>query len=167
MIYKNSAIPVSEFLYIISCNFSEASDMIYKNSDTGIAETDWKFEGYVNNATFNNPTGDKLNIGFASEFVVWKFVRNVMTNARFIRINRPEEWDIEGYKDENKVLYLEALGKVDGKMDAVSTNYVRVSFWKDVDTWDPLGVVPVAFDRPEYESSYSVIINKARPAEVS
>lgn len=139
-------------------------DMIYKNADTGIPETDWEFEGYVNNATFENPTGDKLNIGFASEFVVRKFVRNVMTNARFIRINRPEEWDIEGYKEENKVLYLEALGKIDGIMDAVSTNYVRVSFWKDIETWNPLGTIPVDFDRPEHASGHSVIINIARPA---
>jgi hypothetical protein len=139
-------------------------DMIYKNADTGIPETDWEFEGYVNNATFENPTGDKLNIGFASEFVVRKFVRNVMTNARFIRINRPEEWDIEGYKEENKVLYLEALGKIDGTMDAVSTNYVRVSFWKDIETWNPLGIIPVDFDRPEHASGHSVIINIARPA---
>lgn len=143
---------------------NKLQDMIYKNSDTGIPETDWEFEGYANNATFENPTGDKLNIGFASEFVVRKFVRNVMTNARFIRINRPEEWDIEGYKEENKVLYLEALGKIDGIMDAVSTNYVRVSFWKDIETWNPLGTIPVDFDRPEHASGHSVIINIARPA---
>lgn len=137
--------------------------MIYNNAPTGIS-TDWEFEGYVNNGVFNNPTGDKLNIGFASEFVVWKFVDNVMTNARFIKINRPSEWDIDGYKEENKVLYLEALGKVDGIMDAVSTNYVRVSFWKEVDPWSPLDRIPVEFDRPEVSSSYSAIVNIARPA---
>ena len=37
-------------------------------------------------------------------------------------------------------------------------------FWKDVETWSPLGIVPVEFDRPEYESSHSVIVNIARPA---
>lgn len=137
--------------------------MIYKNATTGTS-IDWTFEGYVNNGTFTNPTGDKLNIGFASEFVVWKFVDNVMTNARFIKINRPSEWDIDGYKEENKVLYLEALGKVDGIMDAVSTNYVRVSFWKEVDPWSPLDRIPVEFDRPEVSSSHSAIVNIARPA---
>lgn len=137
--------------------------MIYKNATTGTS-IDWTFEGYVNNGTFTNPTGDKLSIGFASEFVVWKFVDNVMTNARFIKINRPSEWDIDGYKEENKVLYLEALGKVDGIMDAVSTNYVRVSFWKEVDPWSPLDRIPVEFDRPEVSSSHSAIVNIARPA---
>lgn len=142
--------------------------MVYQNSDTGIAETDWKYEGYVNNATFNNPTGDQLNIGFASEYVVWKFQRKVMTNARFIKINRPAEWDNEGYKEENKVLYLEGLGKIDGIMDAVSTNYIRISFWKDVENWVSLGRFPMEFDgsnyRPEYSSTNSAIINISRPS---
>lgn len=79
------------------------------------------------------PEDVKGSTMFTSELLVWRFTKCVLRNARFLHITRPEEWDDPDFPAKDKVLYLESLGKIDGLMDAVSTQYVRLSFWKSLD----------------------------------
>lgn len=145
----------------------DKTKFLYMDAHTGIKSSDWTYAGYVNQGTFPSliPENMKGSIGFASEFVAYRFEEQVLTNARFIQITRPSEWDDPFYKTENKNLILEAMGKLDGLMDGVSTNFIRLSFWKDVETWEPLSEMPVDFgDNYISKSNHSIIVNVSRPA---
>ena len=110
---------------------------------------------------------------FSSEYVVWRFQRYITRNARFIHITKPAEWDDPEYPQKDKVLYLEALGKLDGTMDAVSTQYVRIAVWNSLDsrftgTSDErkFDITELNFDwagESEYNGYNFVVVNVAQP----
>lgn len=117
-------------------------DYSYNFLDTGyVPEGDygdgWTWDSYANLADNNVgaliPEDVKGSTMFTSELLVWRFTKCVLRNARFLHITRPKEWDDPDFPAKDKVLYLESLGKIDGLMDAVSTQYVRLSFWKSLD----------------------------------
>lgn len=97
----------------------------------------WNWIKYTN-------ADDKIDIGmpsdwdgqpsFRSYYLAYRFRRYVNINARFIRIDRPSEWDEPDYLERNKKLYLEGLGKKDGTGDAFSPDVIRIAFWAEIDS---------------------------------
>lgn len=90
----------------------------------------------------------------------YRFMDKIGKNARFIRIDRPSEWDEVDYPDRNKVLYLEALGKIEGTKDAYSPEVVRITFWRSLpDTTQGISGV-ILSQGPDFNFKESGILKK-------
>ena len=94
----------------------------------------WKWESYTNLADPISllPADYDAQPQFHAHKLAYRFMDKIGKNARFIKIEKPKEWNDADYPDRNKVLYLESLGKTDGAKDAYSPEVVRIVFWKSL-----------------------------------
>lgn len=107
-------------------------DYVYEKFDTSIS-TEWEWTSFPDTASSDSTLPDMLGDGrtngqFHTGVGLWKFQRYLGKNARWIKINRPERWK----EDDSIPLYLELFGKDNTALDPVSSKYVRISFWKDL-----------------------------------
>lgn len=127
--------------------------------NTGL-ETEWEWTR--SDVTSSNwdmtrfEAADRDNGRFDAGLAQFKFFPKIGRNASWIEISRPNYWEEE---DSDFPLVLESFGKTSTLNDGVSTSFIRVSFWKDLDG-TPLNV-PSDFlsDRAKYSSSNSRIFN--------
>lgn len=133
----------------------DLSELLYNEFDTGL-ETDWIKQTFSNTGA----TGSPLDVGgtnpqFRASLSYCRFHRKVNKKANWIEVSRPASWDTEEPKNRN--MFLEIFGKTGVTIDAISTNLVRISFWKD-DIGTPLNDKPIDIEY-EYKSGNSVIVN--------
>ena len=99
----------------------------------------WEWTVYTNMSDQAElvPAGTEGAPMFTSNIIAYRFMRYINRSARFIRIDRPAEWDEPDFPERNKVLYLEAIGKTEGTKDAYSPEVIRIAFWEDIDSRYP------------------------------
>lgn len=105
------------------------------NENCSSDEAAWIWTVYTNLAQSMEllPAETEGQPQLAATTTAYRFMRYVTRTARFIRIDRPSEWDEPDYPERNKVLYLEGIGKTEGTRDAMSPEVIRISFWYDID----------------------------------
>lgn len=106
-----------------------------ENMDCDFDSGRWIWEVYTNLADdmLLLPADTDGQPQLAATTIAYRFMRYVNRAARFIRIDRPSEWDEPDYPERNKVLYLESIGKTEGTRDAMSPEVVRIAFWEEID----------------------------------
>ena len=144
--------------------------MFYEKFDTGCSSGGWVNEFKARNKyqskdweTYKSQYDNAYGLSHMT-FSGWKeyqFYPKLAKNCLWFRVLRPEAWDNPDYEGR-KVIYFEAFGRSGvTNIDLASSEYIRISFWKD-SQGTPLNIDLFGMgEDAEYKSANSYVVNVA------